>query len=314
MFKKIIIWFFIFLLSIVLAEQVWRFYLFGFNSFSYKKLQGVVPFVYNGMVKVADDPNMRYELIPNASGSFKMTDVNVNSDGLRDKEYQKKKPNNTFRIAIIGDSYSFPSGVAIEDAWHSKTEEVLNSSGHKNYELINFAVGGYALPHYLSVIERKVSNWDVDAIIIGFCPQNDFIIPKWKADDSFKVPFRMNGFKKSYINEQIKTYQRSKAFSKRDVNLSDAQKKELTNYFLKIKGAVKNIPILIFYLDNRVQNPDVVKDISEQVGFYFLDVTKEFKDKDLMSYSIYAIDSHPNAKANAIFSKQLTEYIQELKW
>lgn len=44
---------------------------------------------------------------------WKMKNVQLNSWGFREKEFNLVKPNNTYRIAVIGDSITYGQGVAI---------------------------------------------------------------------------------------------------------------------------------------------------------------------------------------------------------
>ena len=47
--------------------------------------------------------------------------------GLRDQEYDLQKTKNTFRVVVVGDSYTMPAGVSIEDAYHTLLEEEIGT-------------------------------------------------------------------------------------------------------------------------------------------------------------------------------------------
>ena len=51
--------------------------------------------------------------------------VRINSDGLRDREHTKAKPENTIRIAVLGDSFTEAQHVAAEDTFWAVMEENL---------------------------------------------------------------------------------------------------------------------------------------------------------------------------------------------
>ena len=68
------------------------------------------------------DPHRGHALIPGISGWWKHEGkgwIGVNKDGLRDKEYSKEKPDNTLRIAVIGDSFAEAIQVNAEDTFWS---------------------------------------------------------------------------------------------------------------------------------------------------------------------------------------------------
>ena len=57
--------------------------------------------------------------------------VSLNSLGYRDFEYSQERPNNTFRILMLGDSMTFGSGIdKIPDTYPKQLEVLLNNSCH----------------------------------------------------------------------------------------------------------------------------------------------------------------------------------------
>lgn len=112
---------------------------------------------------------------------FKMKPIKTNSRGLRDKEYPLEKPPGTYRVAVIGDSFTFGDGVNAEEVYHSILEERLNRlSDSLRFEFINFGLAGYDLLNYLGVVEHKAMAYDPDLILIGFCGNNDDDLPEAK--------------------------------------------------------------------------------------------------------------------------------------
>ena len=56
------------------------------------------------------DPKIGHEHKPNTSAHLMGSDVDINSDGLRDDEYAVER-NEKYRIAVLGDSLTFGWGV-----------------------------------------------------------------------------------------------------------------------------------------------------------------------------------------------------------
>ncbi|NUM42381.1 MAG: hypothetical protein HUU45_12210, partial [Leptospiraceae bacterium] len=93
-----------------------------------------------------DDDILHHKFKPNASGRYKTnefdTDYNINSLGLRDKEYSVRKPDNTFRILMLGDSYTEGDGVHSHETFSKLLEDQLQTrTGPMKYEVINAGVG-----------------------------------------------------------------------------------------------------------------------------------------------------------------------------
>ena len=53
--------------------------------------------------------------------------IRTNTKGLRDREYNSKKPKNTFRILVLGDSFTFGSCVEENETYPKVLENFLNT-------------------------------------------------------------------------------------------------------------------------------------------------------------------------------------------
>ena len=90
-----------------------------------------------------------YALQPGMRGWYRKEGesyVQVNSDGLRDREHARQKPPNTFRVAVLGDSYAEALQVPVEAAFWRVLEAKLRAcpvAGGRDVEVINFGVSGY---------------------------------------------------------------------------------------------------------------------------------------------------------------------------
>jgi hypothetical protein len=302
------------------AEVLFRFYLFGWDSFSIEKVNSVHDVGISGLIQPSPYPEIAYELKPDLSGYFKMARFETNSQGLRDKEYSIVRSNNTFRVAVIGDSFTMPAGVNLEMAYHTLLEEKFNQEQKDiSFEFINFGVGGYSLRQYLGVIQYKALKYDPQLILIGFCSSNDHLLPSDKLyQKQFKPNRKTYPFFEFFLIKQALS--RVKSFFKKGdkENFSERQHRQeqyMKRIFSKI-GTIskeKNIPVVVAYLSYR-QTPrtQLVKRIVTEKGFHFIDVTTSFHGTNVSDYRIYAIDSHPNGKANKIFADTIYNYLKDM--
>jgi hypothetical protein len=282
------------------------------------------PIGLSGLIRRADNPEIIFELRPNLNAMFKLAEVKTNSQGLRDKEYSKSKPSGTFRIAFVGDSFTMPSGVKLEDAFHTIIEKRLNSLGTRKFEAINFGVPGYTLRQYAAVLENKVPEYNPDLVIIGFCPKNDKRIYKEKRYDGTFEPKAAiyPAFTRSYtwltLQGGIRRLRRiflGEERSRKTISPpSESESRYIEGIFSRMKmfSARQNIPIVIVYLDY-IQNKEYVeqlKQLAERSGLLFADTSFAFHAGELESYKIFMSEYHPNAKANKVFSDVLLSYMQ----
>ena len=125
------------------------------------------------------DTHRGFSLRPNASGWWLREGkayVKINSDGLRDREHDKKKINNYFRIAILGDSFAEARSIQLEKTFWFLMEEKLNgckNNKYKKIETINFGVTEYGTTQELLTLQHKVWNYDPDIILLAFFSGND---------------------------------------------------------------------------------------------------------------------------------------------
>jgi len=97
----------------------------------------------------------------------------INSYGYRDKEWSLKKPPNTYRIAVLGDSYVESLQVETDRTFLALTEKQLNRNHNIKVELMNFGRSGYTQTEELLVIKNCVTQLSPDMVILFFLPSND---------------------------------------------------------------------------------------------------------------------------------------------
>src|SRR6478735_2699184 len=104
--------------SAILLEQGFRCWLFGWKAFDIEALRNNVPVNNAGFMMRSPFDDIYWALKPNLDISFKLAHLTTNSRGLADQEYPIKKPENSYRIAVLGDSYSMASGVDTDKNFH----------------------------------------------------------------------------------------------------------------------------------------------------------------------------------------------------
>jgi GDSL-like Lipase/Acylhydrolase family len=119
-----------------------------------------------------------YAAIPNVEGWFWVENTNyvrINSQGFRDREHTIAKPPNTFRIAIIGDSFAEARQVRAESAFWSVIERELQKTAPagRQIEVLNFGVGGYGTVEELLTLRQRVWDYSPDLVLLAFCIYND---------------------------------------------------------------------------------------------------------------------------------------------
>lgn len=122
-------------------------------------------------------PNASGILQSRAKGEFKVN-IKTTSQGFRDiKEYEVPKPINTYRILMLGDSFTLGHGVEVEETFAKVLEKSLNSKfGDKRFEVINAAyASGFTWDEAYLFTKEKGLIYQPDLVIENIWTGNDLI-------------------------------------------------------------------------------------------------------------------------------------------
>ena len=120
------------------------------------------------------------------------TYVTINSDGLRDRAHALDKPENTFRIAVLGDSYAEAAQVKMEDAFWSVMERQLGKCKAvqgRTIEVINFGVSGYGTGLEWITLQRRAWQYNPDLVLLAFLTANDVRNNSFALNRDPSVPY-----------------------------------------------------------------------------------------------------------------------------
>src|SRR5262249_26814814 len=102
--------------------------------------------------------------------------VRVNSAGFRGPEWTVAKPPGTFRIAVLGDSFTEAPQVAYEQTFCSVLEGELARCGAltgKKVQVLNFGTDGYGTAQELVTLRRHAWRYSPDLVVLAFFSGND---------------------------------------------------------------------------------------------------------------------------------------------
>jgi hypothetical protein len=102
--------------------------------------------------------------------------IRINNEGQHDVEHTKQKPPKTFRIAVLGDSFTEAMQVPVEKNFTSVMERQLNGCpqlGGKHVEAINFGVSGFGTAQELEKLRHEAWDYSPDLVVLAFFTGND---------------------------------------------------------------------------------------------------------------------------------------------
>jgi len=117
------------------------------------------------------DPQLYWKLKPIQDCFTKVNrlPVHVNSHGTRGPEFATEKPAGTIRILSLGDSRTFGWGLADEETYSRRLEQLLrtNLSGGKKIEVINAGVNAWSFPQMLVYLREFGVKYQPDFVVLA---------------------------------------------------------------------------------------------------------------------------------------------------
>lgn len=136
-----------------------------------------------------------WSLRPGASGTFTTegrAEVRVNSAGFRDREHPLEKPPATYRIAVLGDSYSEAMQVPLEEAYWAQLPARLAGCGFqpgREVAVLNFGVAGFGTAQQLVMLETVAQRYRPDLVLLQFTNGNDVRNNSFALEEEKQRPF-----------------------------------------------------------------------------------------------------------------------------
>jgi lysophospholipase L1-like esterase len=235
----------------------------------------------------------------------------INSDTLNQTySVSISKPENVFRIAALGDSFTFGYNVNTEDAYPFQLQEIINKNCKgRGIEVINLGVPGYDFEYSVERYRIRGQKYNPDLVlwfIIGddMLRLNEKNFPEIKRIQSRLKTYGLLGavYKSGYIRT-IASEIRQEAISQiggeeKFLNLQENILLSLRKYF--------DQKVLIFInSDMPKKYEDFLKAVSYKADYYFYSKLPKltFSDKSLLR------DSHPSPKGHRLIAENLFGYL-----
>ncbi len=156
------------LLSLVLVlvalELGWRAYLFGFADARHVGKWGLMADLPPEALRYRPHPYLAYVLNPD----FARGGTSHNALGFRGPELAEAKPEGVVRVAILGGSTTYDTGVPDDaDTFPAQLERLLNEAGGgARVQVVNAGVPGYTSWESLANLQLRVLPLEPDLVIV----------------------------------------------------------------------------------------------------------------------------------------------------
>lgn len=276
------------------------------------KDSAIIPFKQDTLSRPGSDLPGFYEPKPDTVNEItpewlgKKVIHNINHDGLRDMDdYEIDKPDNVFRIAVMGDSFTYGLFVGDDEVYPEKLERILNNpkscNSDRKIEVVNFGVPGYDLEMSAYRYFFRIKNYSPD-LIVWYLIENDFneytsfVQDLWVnikemliADN---VPYEQFAPETAEILESVVTGRLGDTF------VPDHQETKLREWISAV-----DVPFVLF--SDTSLPKDYQRRIKDTVattpgGLYF----------DTLKYNNAYAEGHPSPASHTVIAESLYSYLR----
>jgi hypothetical protein len=268
--------------------------------------------VGDGLERFTGD--FRYkELVPSFVTYTSHGRISTNRWGMRDKDYERTSPPNTFRVALLGASSVMGWGVKDDAVFEAILERRLNSERvgkpYAHYEILNFAVPGYDPLQQLLVLKKALE----------FKPNAFFYVATGReasraalqlaaaASDRISLPF--DYLKQLLHKAGVSPGSPQAIASRRLLPFREELLAWTYQYIVNHSRQLNIVPVLIFLpqvIDGtwKDETPAILR-IAREAGFRVLDLSEVYSGHDMGSIRVAEWDNHPNQKGHELIASRL---------
>ncbi len=261
---------------------------------------------------------------------------------MQDYPYAVPKPSDVFRIAAVGDSFTFAPYMQFTDTYAKKLEAMLNlRDGGRSTEVINYGVPAYSTSHEVSVVSTALAE-GADVILLQITlndPELKHHRPtgiRENMEDRFgaltmtgalgrlATHWRTFGFiatrihntqtHRNYINyfndlfENPRTWGPFTESMKKLVNQAHEAKKPIIAVVFPLFGLPMNAAYPFYPIHTKVEQLMTSLDVP------ILDISPIYKDIPLERMQVIpGVDRHPNEIAHRMAAERIYLWLEEQK-
>ncbi|MFN0152289.1 MAG: hypothetical protein ACKVU1_16415 [bacterium] len=262
------------------------------------------------------------ELVPDTSIDWHGAPLHINRWGMRDRDYEKAKPEGAYRIACLGASYLLAGGVDENETFENIAEARLNdatrggaaSGGTAPIEILNFGVDGYSALERLAAFEDRVLPFAPDAV---FCfPQTvekQVAVHRVEVMIRDGVDLRYDALRDIAARAKVDARTGPKTARRRLAPYASEILRWSYAEFVRVCTAHGVRPIWIFL--PRVTEKESADEIAEleamarEAGFTVLSLADTFEGQDVRALHLAPWDFHPNRAGHELIGNRLYDEI-----
>lgn len=259
------------------------------------------------------------ELTPNFELAAYGKVLRTNHHGLRNRPVELTKEPGTYRIAVLGSSYTMGFGVSDDETFVVETEGRLNAlgaeTGKRRFELINFGIYGYSPIQNLYVFETKVLEFRPDAVLyVSKIHDNErparHLAQRLNANDAIPWPELAQMARDAGVEPGTDVEVGERRLLRLKSKLAEFAYRRIAER-CRADGI---LPLWAFMPRTQVpdENDEALAAIARQAGFEVMTLAGVYEGQALKSIIVAEWDGHPNAQGHRLLAERLTKELKTL--
>ena len=265
-------------------------------------------------------------LKPGAVGTLFGNEARIGAHGFRTPPVAEPKPDDVYRVLVIGDSVAFGWGVAEADAFPRVLARQINAGtvppGRKRAEVLDAAVPASGVPHHLQFLQERGLAWQPDLVVVTLI-NNDLTDVLDALDASPRVPpfLLPQALRWSYLARVVD--QVVARLGNRQANPDfflaidvDPERRKrageaICSAFTTMKALLGDVPLCVMdtIVGDQGERLDDFVACAGQHGFARIDASLARADYREV-YAVGATDDHPNAAGHRELARVALEWLR----
>lgn len=253
--------------------------------------------------------------------------IDTNSLGFRDLEFPVEKPEGSFRILALGDSFTYGSGVQLEDTWPQVLEQELSDRQPGTVEVINggFAAGSHWPPGYVDWLRSDGLAFQPDLVILGLCLNDMGDVPLLAYPKAEPVPWLggvsqlLNYVQQGLVQHRLMAERRDHGdVVRKDPQMWEATQLALTQMRDLLEAQDTGFAVVVLPMISQLGEHypylslhDMAAQFLETNDVAYVDLLDPFRGREEADLWAHPTDQHPNDVGHRLIAVGIRQFLEQ---
>lgn len=254
----------------------------------------------------------------------------LNRHGFRGPDFPKQKPEENYRIMVLGDSFTFGEGVRYDDIFTSRLQSLLREKLTPIIRVLNFGVSGWSTHHEIAFLRHAGRRFEPDLVLLVFVLNDANYAGGLDLFENFRHTYEppallRRSYFAGYVYARIAQHIVGRRYVSSLVESSLNKYRKWQKTLGRLQrgkelaasiGAEFAVIVFPFMYELGEDYPfghihDMVRSACEEYQIPILDLFDAFYGRSYPDLWVHPSDQHPNEEAHAIAAAAMARFLSE---